>query len=77
VGISYQDVTQKRLKFAERVRTRWRISLVDGAPQTGFFTSLAYDAAGRPHIAYHDSAGGRLMYARRDHAVLLPLVIRN
>ncbi len=78
VGVSYYDATHQRLKFAEKHSgSTWRISVVDDSSNTGWHTSLAYDAGGRPHIAYYDREGERLMIARRDHTVLLPLVMRN
>ncbi len=44
----------------------WVFETADPAPGVGSSASLAFDAQGRPHIAYHDTAAGCLKYAWRD-----------
>jgi len=46
----------------------WIVEAVDGQPWTGAGTSLALDAQGFPHIAYNQSDGCDLRYARFDGA---------
>ncbi len=43
--------------------TNWHKELVDTYGSTGFFPSLALDAAGHPHIAYYSATGTMLKYA--------------
>ena len=46
------------------ISTDWRTEIVDDA-QCGFFTSIALDSEGQPHISYHyDVPGLDLRYAR-------------
>jgi hypothetical protein len=41
----------------------WVVEVVDGGGDVGWFTSLALDGAGRPHISYYDGSRGALKYA--------------
>ena len=42
----------------------WNIQTVDNSGNTGYYSSLAYDSNGYPHIAYYNSSSRSLMYAR-------------
>lgn len=65
VGVAYQDATAKSLKFAEYSCTPsyppicfWSAVTIDqgdagGLAGYGRYTSVKYDANGRPHIAYY------------------------
>ena len=65
--ISYYDRSAGNLKYAEKSDTGvWSITVVDSSPRSGLDTSLALDAAGRPHITYWDQGNGDLKYAFRQ-----------
>lgn len=53
------------LKYAVHDGTAWQIEMVDEDVAPGWETSLALDALGRPHIAYHE-AHEALRYAHHD-----------
>ncbi len=64
VGVAYQDVTVKALKFAEYSCSgfppacSWNVVTIEQAgagalPGYGRYTSIKYDADGTPHIAYY------------------------
>jgi hypothetical protein len=53
------------LKYAAYDGSAWQDEMVDPDVSPGWEASLALDAAGNPHIAYHD-AHEALKYARRD-----------
>lgn len=42
----------------------WNIQTVDNSGDTGYYSSLAYDSQGYPHIVYYNSSTRSLMYAR-------------
>jgi hypothetical protein len=42
----------------------WEIQTVDTFGDVGWYTSIVLDAAGNPHIGYHDFSSGDLKYAR-------------
>jgi hypothetical protein len=50
---------------------------VDHEGDVGYFTSLALDAEGRPHISYYDWDNGKLKYARWTGANWLVQVVDN
>ncbi|MBN1976205.1 MAG: hypothetical protein JW918_02290 [Anaerolineae bacterium] len=50
---------------------------MDQPDDVGWYTSLAFDAQGRPHIAYYDRTREALKYAYRNLTVFLPLVVRG
>lgn len=64
VGVAYQDVTHRTLKFAQYSclpappwTCSWSVVTIDQGdfmgPGYGRYTSIKYDADGRPHIAYY------------------------
>ncbi len=66
--ISYYDAAQKALKFAcRRFENYWRpIQVVDSDGDAGWFSSLAFDAQARAHLAYYAADSGDLRYARQN-----------
>lgn len=66
-GIAYEQ--GHTLVYSVRDSTGWRSETVDGAPGVGYFATLAYDQAGRPHISYFDQRHNNIKYATRaaDH----------
>jgi hypothetical protein len=58
-AISYVDVSDNSLKYAERLGgtgAAWRLDTADGLGDVISLNSLAVDAAGHPHIAFYDSS---------------------
>jgi len=68
--ISYYDAGLYALKYAWHDGTAWHLAVVDaghvGQQGIGKYTSLALDAADRPHISYYDDAHYELRYAHFD-----------
>lgn len=69
---AYYDADCGDLRLAQRGSQRWSVTSVDTGDLStesaeralvGRWPSIAFDAAGRIAIAYHDLSGGRLMYA--------------
>ncbi len=55
VGISYYDARQQSLNYAERSAGdggSWSIANIQADGDSGRYSDLAYDAAGRPHVSY-------------------------
>lgn len=42
----------------------WNIQTVDNSGDTGYYSSVAYDSQGYPHIVYYNSSTKSLMYTR-------------
>ncbi len=62
-GVSYLDAVAEVLKYARKGEEGWQIEVV--APAGLQNTSLLFDPAGTPHIAFFDDHGNRaLRYAR-------------
>lgn len=64
--ISYRDISNGDLKYAEWNGSTWEIQLVDDVDDVGRFSSLALDLAGNPRIMYNDFTNRDLKYAARD-----------
>jgi len=64
--ISYYDVSNSNLKYAQYDGTSWQIEIVDSEGEVGKYTSIAVDGSGRPHISYFDNTNDDLKYAYKD-----------
>jgi hypothetical protein len=53
------------LEFVEDSSSGFSYSNVDSAPQTGNYSSLRFDSANKPGVAYYDSTAGTLKYSYR------------
>lgn len=62
--ISYRDVTNRDLKFAEWLGTGWQIETTDAIGDVGLFSSIDLDQRGFPHISYHDGGRKDVKYAK-------------
>lgn len=68
------------LKYARWDGAAWHIETVDSDGDVGYYSSLALDSAGYPHIGYHDTSHRDLKYASyvpELHTVYLPLVMKG
>ena len=66
VHISYQDITNQKLKYAvKKPGSGWVTSTVDPDGATGGYTALAVDGSGNIHVAYYRVSAfkGSLRYA--------------
>ncbi len=63
--ISYYNRTSghESLKYAFYDGYRWRITTVDASQYAGYYTSIALDSHGRPHISYYDGGASCLKHA--------------
>jgi hypothetical protein len=57
------------LRAAHFNGTEWLVETIDSESVRGWFTSLAYDRKGHPHIAYYDVYGGDVRYAYHDGVI--------
>ena len=64
--ISYYDVSNANLKYAERINGAWVIETVDVTGNVGQHTSLALDAQGNPRISYHEATNFDLKFAEKN-----------
>jgi uncharacterized membrane protein len=62
--LSYYDIRNGDLKYAQWTGSGWAIEVVDNAGDVGGWTSIALDSSGRPHISYYDFTNRCLKYAR-------------
>lgn len=63
VGIAYFDATQADLKYAALDGGQWSTRRVDRPKNVGSFSSLVFDDAGNPVIAYYALSGRNLKLA--------------
>ena len=61
--ISYQDYTNRHLKYAAFNGVGWDINTIDSAGTVGWWTSMVLDSNGYAHISYWDWGNGDLKYA--------------
>jgi hypothetical protein len=52
-GITYYDDVDQQLEYATSNNGSWSVEVVDEDGDAGRFSSLAFDAAGMPHISYY------------------------
>jgi len=67
-AISYYDVTNGALKYAQLSGDSWDVKTVDDRGDVGTYTSLAFDRLGNPGISYYDASNDYLKYAHWDGA---------
>ena len=68
-ALTYYDDRAGDLVFAALEGQEWRLETVLSEGDAGKFSSLAFDAAGRPHISFFEQGSetaGRILYAVRD-----------
>lgn len=68
-ALTYYDDRAGDLIFASFDGSSWTLDTVASEGDVGKFSSLAFDAEGRPHISFFDDLGGtsgRILYAVRD-----------
>ena len=73
-SISYQDYSNRDLKYASWKGSVWQIETVDSTGDVGWFTSLVLDSSGNPSISYYDWTNGGLKYARQVPLIIQALV---
>jgi hypothetical protein len=61
-------VLDLNLRYAFRDRNGWHIEVVDSAGRSGYYTSIALDSRGFPHISYQERGEMDLKYAFQDEA---------
>lgn len=62
----YSKCDSVDLRYAYQDATGWYTQTVDAPGDVGYYTSLALDASGYPHISYYDAGQGDLKYAYQD-----------
>ncbi len=66
-GVVYYDLSNHRLKFAQRQTDfTWNIQVVDATGDVGYYPNLLYDDEGKPRISYQDVGRQRLKFALFD-----------
>ena len=59
-------MTNQDLKYAYKSGGSWYIETVDATGNVGYYTSLAIDANGNPHISYYDGTNYDLKYTYKS-----------
>lgn len=65
-ALTYYDTATSELRYATRTGDTWSIETVDADGDVGRYSSLAFDTAGTPHVAYYElqtNSGGAIRYA--------------
>jgi len=65
-ALTYYDTAAAELRYAARTGGTWAIETVDADGDVGRYSSLAFDAAGVPHVAYYElqtNTSGAIRYA--------------
>jgi hypothetical protein len=63
------DYSNRGLKYAYYDGSIWNIETVDAAGDVGYFTSIALDPSGNPHISYFDNSNLVMKYAYYDGSI--------
>lgn len=66
-ALTYFDDRAEALVYAEQGDASWRLERVATGQESGEFSSLAFDAVDRPHVAF-SRANGDILLASRDEA---------
>ncbi len=72
---AFPPVSQTVAFVAQVAGPAWYTATVDGEGDVGRYSSLALDAAGRPHISYADTSSGALKYAWHDGVAWRSVVV--
>jgi hypothetical protein len=64
--ISYYDVTDHALKYANFKNGSWTNTIIDHSADVGQYSSLVLDGSGYAHIAYFDATNHKLRYAYKN-----------
>jgi hypothetical protein len=76
IYISYHDAIHGDLRLATFDGTAWITQTVDSTGHVGWYSSLALDAVGCPHISYYDETNGDLKHAYIRCSTYLPIALR-
>ena len=65
-ALSWFDMTNADLVYAERTDTGWQLETVADEGSIGMFSSLAFDGDGAPHLSFYSDTSGEVLYATRQ-----------
>ena len=72
---TYLEGVNYNLQYAVNDDSGWTSTTVDSDGLTGLYTSLAFDAGGRPAISYYDFINDTLKYACYDGSEWIALTV--
>ncbi len=75
--VSYYDMPNTALKYAQWAGSGWTTSTVDNSASVGQYTSLDLDGSDRPHISYYDLTNTALKYATWDSSTWISDTVDN